>query len=204
MFRRSRVPVAIAVMFAAMVTPAAAEAFGMCNIPIPTPAAPSVGNPNVNVTIVTCGVDEFEIVQASLSGGSPVSIGPVQGIDSIATATALDEAAPLLGLLPSELQVSGLSEITQSGEFVEEIYAVSSNAPAVLGVDYIGDPNDYQTWIAIGPVDVEVLVSQATVTTYGYQLDLVENSQPVPVLPGVLLAALVGLVGLSGVRALRR
>lgn len=36
---------------------------------------------------------------------------------------------------------------------------------AQFGVDYIGDPNNYATWIAIGPNDVNVDVNQVTVTT---------------------------------------
>ena len=36
---------------------------------------------------------------------------------------------------------------------------------ATFGVDYIGDPNNYQTWIAIGPSDVNVDVNQITTTT---------------------------------------
>ena len=36
---------------------------------------------------------------------------------------------------------------------------------AQFGVDYIGDPDNYQTWIAIGPNDVNVDVNQITTNT---------------------------------------
>jgi len=41
---------------------------------------------------------------------------------------------------------------------------VDSNG-AQFGVDYIGDPSNYQTWIAIGPNDVNVDVNQVTTNT---------------------------------------
>ncbi len=196
-------PLVLVLLGVAVATPARAQTFGLCEIPIPTPAAPGMGNTNVNVTVQTCGLDEDTIVQASLSGGSPVAVGPVPGIDATATATALAEAAPLLGFSPSELAASGVTEIAQSAEFIEEVYAISANDPALFGIDYIGDPANYFTWIAIGPVDVEVLVSQATLTTHEYRLDLVEAAS-VPALSGALSAVLAGAMVLGGVTALRR
>ena len=49
----------------------------------------------------------------------------------------------------------------QTSEFNQ---TVDSNG-AQFGVDYIGDPNDYSTWIAIGANDVNVDVNQVTTNT---------------------------------------
>lgn len=49
----------------------------------------------------------------------------------------------------------------QTSSFSETI----DNNGAVLGQDYIGNPDDYSTWIAIGPNDVNVDVNQVTTTT---------------------------------------
>ncbi|MEM9175038.1 MAG: hypothetical protein AAGC67_07365 [Myxococcota bacterium] len=183
--------------------PALSQTFGLCALPIPVPENTGGGNTNVNVTVVTCAVDEDEIVEAGLEGGAAVAVGPIQGIDSGAIAAALAEAAPLLGQSAADLQPTGVTEIAQSSVFLEEVYAISSNDPALLGIDFIGDPSDYSTWIAVGPVDVEVLVSQATLTTRQYRLDLA-TAPPVPSMSGVLSLALAGAMTWGGVRALRR
>ena len=52
-------------------------------------------------------------------------------------------------------------ETAQTSDFSE---TVDSNG-AQNGVDYIGDPNDFTTWIAIGPNDVNVDVNQVTTNT---------------------------------------
>jgi len=49
----------------------------------------------------------------------------------------------------------------QTTDFTE---TVDANG-AVNGVNYIGDPNDYTTWIALGPNDVNVDVNQVTTNT---------------------------------------
>lgn len=61
-------------------------------------------------------------------------------------------------------QVSQSYEEVQTGQSSEFNESFTGNG-AVLGVDYIGDPNDYSTWIAIGPSDVTVDVNQVTTTT---------------------------------------
>lgn len=61
-------------------------------------------------------------------------------------------------------QVSQTYEEVQTGQTSEFNQTVNSNG-AQLGVDYIGDPNDYSTWIAIGPNDVNVDVNQVTTNT---------------------------------------
>lgn len=61
-------------------------------------------------------------------------------------------------------QVSQSYSETETGQSSEFQQTVNSNG-AQLGVDYIGDPNDYSTWIAIGPNDVNVDVSQVTTNT---------------------------------------
>ena len=61
-------------------------------------------------------------------------------------------------------QVSQSFEEVQTGQQSDFSETVSTSA--VEGVDYIaGDPNDYSTWIAIGPNDVNVDVNQVTTNT---------------------------------------
>ena len=61
-------------------------------------------------------------------------------------------------------QVSQSFEEVQTGE--ESDFSQTVSTSAVEGVDYIaGDPNDYSTWIAIGPNDVNVEVNQVTTNT---------------------------------------
>lgn len=65
------------------------------------------------------------------------------------------------------------SEFSQIGQSYEEVLTGSTTTStstvdgngAVLGVDYIGNPDDYTTWIAIGPNDVNVDVNRVTTTT---------------------------------------
>jgi hypothetical protein len=65
----------------------------------------------------------------------------------------------------SELeQISQSYEETLTGSESETTKSVDANG-ATLGVDYIGDPDDYSTWIAIGSNDVNVDVNQVTTTT---------------------------------------
>ena len=61
-------------------------------------------------------------------------------------------------------QVSQTYEESQTGSTSEFEQNVNTNG-AVNGVDYIGDPNDYSTWIAIGPSDVNIDVNQVTTNT---------------------------------------
>lgn len=60
--------------------------------------------------------------------------------------------------------VSQSYEEVLSGQETTSQETVDANG-AVFGVDYIGDPNDYNTWIAIGADDVNVDVNQVTTTT---------------------------------------
>ena len=65
----------------------------------------------------------------------------------------------------SELeQISQSYEEVMTGLETETSESVDTNG-ATLGVDYIGDPADYSTWIAIGPTDVNVDINQVTTTT---------------------------------------
>lgn len=61
-------------------------------------------------------------------------------------------------------QISQSYEETMTGQESEFSESWSAEG-AVLGVDYIGDPGNYQTWIAIGANDVNVEVNQVTTTT---------------------------------------
>lgn len=62
-----------------------------------------------------------------------------------------------------------LTQVTQSYEEVSTGSTTSTastwSSDGQFGVDYIGDPADYSTWIAIGPNDVNVNVDQVTTTT---------------------------------------
>lgn len=60
--------------------------------------------------------------------------------------------------------VSQTYEETLTGSETETTTTVDDNG-AEYGVDYIGDPNDYSTWIALGSGDVNVDVNQVTTTT---------------------------------------
>lgn len=61
-------------------------------------------------------------------------------------------------------QVSQTYEEVQTGQTSSYQETMNANG-AQFGVDYIGDPNDYSTWIAIGPNDVNVDVNQVTTNT---------------------------------------
>jgi hypothetical protein len=131
--------------------PVNAATFGLCDVDLPEAApAPGGGNAIVNVAIWTCSVDDFTIVEASLDGDSPFDIGPIAGNDSAAIDAALLEAANLLGQDPASLDAVMLSLLSETVDVVEEMASASSNTPALYGTDYLGDPDDYNTWIAIG------------------------------------------------------
>lgn len=73
-------------------------------------------------------------------------------------------------ILQDEQTGQSLDQVSQT--YSEEVtdqtsdfnQTVDSNG-AQFGVDYIGDPANYQTWIAIGPNDVNVDVNQVTTNT---------------------------------------
>ncbi len=60
--------------------------------------------------------------------------------------------------------VSQTYEETQTGQTSEFSESVNANG-AQYGVDYIGDPGNYLTWIAVGPNNVNVDVNQVTTVT---------------------------------------
>lgn len=60
--------------------------------------------------------------------------------------------------------VSQNYEEVQTGQSTDFEETVDTHG-AQFGVDYVGDPNDYFTWIAIGASDVNVDVDQITTTT---------------------------------------
>jgi hypothetical protein len=65
------------------------------------------------------------------------------------------------------------SELEQISQSYEEVLTGTESTTtetiddngAVLGVDYIGDPSDFSTWVAIGANDVNVDINQVTTTT---------------------------------------
>lgn len=61
-------------------------------------------------------------------------------------------------------QVSQTYEEVQTGQ-TEDFSETVDAGGAEFGVDYIGDPDNYLTWIAIGPNDVNVQVDQVTTIT---------------------------------------
>lgn len=61
-------------------------------------------------------------------------------------------------------QVSQTYQEVETGETSDFAVTVNTNG-AQQNVDYIGDPSDYTTWIAIGPNDVTVDVNQVTTNT---------------------------------------
>ena len=67
-------------------------------------------------------------------------------------------------------QVSQTYEENQTGQnetFQETVTATAGGQTAQEGIDYVGDPDDYFTWIAIGDNDVNVNVDQiTTITTF--------------------------------------
>jgi hypothetical protein len=89
-----------------------------------------------------------------------------------------------------------LSLLSETVDVVEEMASASSNTPAQYNVDFIGDPDDYTTWVAIGSWNVEVAVSFATVTSRTYRLDLASAPVPLPA-TGLLMLAGLGAMGAS-------
>jgi hypothetical protein len=191
MFTTRRFGSLSALLLAITLAPVNAATFGLCDVDVPQAAlAPDGGNAIVHVAMLTCSVDDFTIVEASLDGDSPFDIGPIAGNDSAAIDAALLEAANLLGQDPASLDAVMLSLLSETVDVVEEMASASSNTPALFGTDYLGTPDDYDTWIAIGTWNVEVAVSLATVTSRTYRLDLASAAAP---LPGTTLLRLAGL-----------
>lgn len=60
--------------------------------------------------------------------------------------------------------VSSTYEESVTGQTSESTETVDANG-AQFGIDYIGDPGNYLTWVAIGPNDVNVDVNQVTTNT---------------------------------------
>ncbi len=61
-------------------------------------------------------------------------------------------------------QVAQTYEEVQTGQTSEFSQTVNTNG-AQQFVDYLGDPNDYTTWIALGPNDININVDQVTTNT---------------------------------------
>lgn len=151
---------------------------------------------NVNVSTQTLSLDAFTEVMLIGAGGGTVhffdlATAPRTGADAIALALAQ------LGL-PATQPLSGVT-VTPNGTASIFDEDVSSNYNPIDDHTFVlGDPDDYATWIAIGPEDVNVDVLQTTSTysLFSVAAGLGETTTPVP-LPasGLLLLAALGGTG---------
>lgn len=162
-------------------------------------AAPAAANVNVNVNITTETVyeDFYDSVTLTGPGGGTLTFagepgeGWSGGTEEEALAAALDYfglslATPLTDIVDTPL------------ESFEVFSETMDNNGAVYGVDYIGDPDDYTTWIAIGLNDVIVDVHLLTTifTPHALTAALPSNVSEVPLPAGaVLFASALGLGG---------
>lgn len=127
----------------------------------------AVGNSNVNVNINTHTVFLDRITEVEVDGGIPYAFpDPFTAPDLADASTALATGLVELGYPPGTVAtVQSIVEIGNDSVF-EEI--VTSNYNPIDDPGFvIGDPNDYSTWIAIGPEDVNVNVEQTT-TNYTF------------------------------------
>lgn len=127
----------------------------------------AVGNSNVNVNINTSTVDLDRIAEVQVDGGIPYAFpdpftAPDLADPNTALATGLVELGYPAGTIAT---VQSILEIGNDSTFEEVV--TSNYNPTDDPTFVIGDPNDYSTWIAIGPEDVNVDVQQTT-TNYTF------------------------------------
>ncbi len=163
-------------------------------------AASTAGaNVNVNVNIYTA--TEYEDFYSSVTltgpgGGTLTYIGePGESWSGGTEEEALAAALAYFGLSAS----TPLTDIVDTPLDSFEVFSETmDNNGAVYGVDYIGDPDDYTTWIAIGLNDVVVDVYLLTTifTPHALSAMLPPDVSEVPLPAGaVLFASALGLGG---------
>jgi hypothetical protein len=149
---------------------------------------------NITLNSSTANVSFYSSVTILGSGGGTLIYAGEPGDDwSGDQASALAAALAYLGLPLS----TPLTDIIEAPLEPFEVFDETVDASgAVYGVDYIGDPDNYLTWIAIGDADVNVFVAQLTTifTPYALTAALVQDVSEVP-LPagGALFASALGL-----------
>lgn len=139
------------------------------------------GNPNVNVSIfsvpVPTDVVETETATLRCTPSTVPACIPAELVTAALSGAAPGDVVPLAkgyGVFRLE---------TLLGEVDREVKAYDIQ----FGVDYIGDPNDYATWIAIGSADVLVNVILETEEGDGYLDQTLDYELVVPDSTGEIL-----------------
>lgn len=143
-------------------------------------AGAASANPVVNANITTENVDVAYYSEVTIlgPGGGVVNFLSGDGL-LFGDQTAAFEAALSALSLPSATELISITE-TPLAAFEEIEQFLDANG-AIFNVDYIGDPDDYTTWIAIGQEDVNVDILQRTTTYMPYALEAsIVSAVPLP------------------------
>jgi hypothetical protein len=131
----------------------------------------ALANSNVNVNITTNTIPSDRITEVTILGdGTYAFPDPYMAPETTEEASALATGLAELGFPPgTPATVEDVYSIGTDSVFEE---VVTSNYNPIDDPTYVlGDPDDYGTWIAIGPEDVNVEVTQTTTNYTFYRLE---------------------------------
>ena len=154
---------------------------------------------NIAVDTSTDYVDFYDSVTLIGTGGGTLSFSGVPGDDWSGDQASAFAAALAAFSLPSSTSLADIMDtpLASYSDFNETVDA----GGAIYNVDYIGDPDNYLTWVAIGANDVNVHVQQFTTIFTPHALTAaIEPAVPDVPLPAGAIFFATGL----GFAALRR
>lgn len=136
----------------------------------------AVGNSNVNVDITTSTIESDRVAEVEVTGDTVyVFPDPYTAPELSDVNAAVDTALVALGYPAGSGSIQQTLSIGTDSVFAE---VVTSNYNPIDDPTFvIGDPEDYSTWIAIGPEDVNVQVVQTT-TNYEFFRVVVSVGSP--------------------------